>query len=60
MLQNDVTGLIMHVVVKRMSFVVTLFGLKYFKVTSLSLEIPCLENGTDNTILEMANVRQIQ
>lgn len=32
-LQNDVTGLIIHVVVKRLSFVVVLFGLQCFKVT---------------------------
>lgn len=47
------TGLITHVVVKRLSFVVTLFGLQYFKVTSLN---PCLKNEADNIVLEMADV----
>lgn len=47
------TGLITHVVVKRLCFVVTLFGLQYFKVTSLN---PCLKNEADNIVLEMADV----
>lgn len=58
--QNHVTGLIDHMVVKRVSSVVTLFGLKYFKVTSLSLKSPCLENGADDIVFEMADMTQVR
>lgn len=58
--QNHVTGLFDHLVVKRVSFVVTLFGLKYFKVTSLSLKSPYLENGADGIVLEVADMMQVR
>lgn len=43
-----------------MSFVVTLFGLKYFTVISLSLKSPCLENGADGIVLEAADMMQVR
>lgn len=55
-LRNDVTSLIIHVVVKRVSFAVSLFELTDFSGTSPSLKFLCLENGADNIVLETADV----